>query len=765
MEADIKETRATERKRFDRLDWMVVVLLGLMVVLAPLLAASFVVLPAMGLFPPIGLLDWLQAIGVPLMMLLVGLAALIAVVREWIRPMPIGGAPALTVLGLCVLGWATLSLGQAHALYLGVDTLALLVAVLTTGTLASRLSRNKDAFATLLIALMLGGLFVSALGINEYLAAWKQGAFSHRVFGTFLNPDFLAGYLLLTLPVTLAIWVASRERLLKLSAGFALFLQGGCITLSASRAGLAALCIGILAWLFLCVWSGAFRGRWRSPALGLGVLLLSFVVASTPLRFRATPVSAAQASASRPVQSSAENDAGASGLARVGAESHSLLFRRYTWHGTLRMAEANPLFGVGIGNFTYAYPRYALVAFTAHAHNSLLQWASETGFVGLCLLLMLLAAASAFAANALRLRRAALSAPAGDILESFHRLFEEPAVLLCGLLAALLASGIKTLVDSDWYVVATALTVGLCFGLAVGLARDIAPLSTQLPTAVRRSSLMLAGLVALGLVLRSGQLGFAAGWRAQAAEALFHQQPEVAIERLKAATKADPLDPELYLELGEIYDMEGLFPQEQAAIQRAIRVAPIAKAYYRLGQFYEKQGQGAQAVAVYQHAYALDPNNLQVLHHLGDAFLAVGKTQDAENIYRIMTELEHAPYGTVRAMGDELVETEFVYGQVGLAEIEMRQGQSAEALKHLEDADALMRLYWSRRNTQAYAIMPASKREALYQLYLRVLADWRQALRQTHAGASALAAVAQEESRVQQDHRNDQVAPTSPPSS
>jgi O-antigen ligase len=750
MEADIKAARATERKRFDRLDWVAVVLVSLMAVLAPLLAASFVVLPAMGLFPPTGLLDWLQAIGVPLVMLLVGLSACIAVVREWISPLAVGGAPALTVLGLCVLGWAALSLGRARALYLGVDTLALLVSVLATGTLASRLSRNRDAFATMLIALMLGGLFVSALGVNEYLAAWKQGAFSHRVFGTFLNPDFLAGYLLLTLPVTLAIWVASRERLLTLSAGFALCLQGGCITLSASRAGLGALCVGILAWLLLGMWSGACRGEWRSAAFGLGLLLLSFVVASTPLRFRAAPV------ANAPTKVTKEQVLATSKEGGVVSESHSLLFRRYTWHGTLRMAEANPIFGVGIGNFTYAYPRYALVAFTAHAHNSLLQWASETGFVGLCFLLMLMAAASAFAANALRLRRAALAAPAGDILEPFHKLFKEPAVLLCGLLAALLASGIKTLVDSDWYVVATALAVGLCFGLAVGLARNIAPLATQLPTTVKRPMLVMAGLVSLGLVLRAGQLGLAAGLRAQAAEALFHQQPEVAVERLRAAVQADPLDPELDLELGELYDLEGLFPQERAAIEQAIKAAPIPKAYYRLGQFYEKQGQEAQAVEAYHQAYALDPNNLQVLHHLGDALLAVGKTQDAENIYRIMTELEHAPYGTVRAMGDELVETEFVYGQVGLAEIEMRQGQDAEAIKHLADADALMRLYWSRRHTMSYAIMPQEKREALYRLYLRVLTDWQQALRQTHAPASALDAVVQEEAKVQQDHAKDQ---------
>lgn len=733
---------------FGVLDWVCTALLAVVALLAPMVAGSFVIPADLGLYPPGSLLDWLQTLGVPLVLGLVGCSVVVESLRECLHPVPVGGVQALTPLGIGIACWAALSLVHVHALYLGIDALTFLLAALAAATLVSRLGRERNALIVLLLSFMAGGVLVSAVGINEYLVSWKDGSIAHRVFGTFLNPDFFAGYLLLPLPITLAIFVASRERLVRLASGFALFLLAACLTLTASRAGLGGLVLGIGMWLALGIWSGVLRGRHRLVAWAIGVLLVAFVVASAPVRFRVGPQKAPLVAA-KPL----EGEPGKQ-IAPV-AESHSLLFRRYTWDGTLRMVEVNPILGVGIGNFSYSYPRYALVAYTAHAHNSFLQWGAETGLVGLLLLLMILAASSAFAANALRLRRVALEAPYGDTLEPFHALFEEPGVLLSGLLAALFASVIKTMFDSDWYVVATGLSVALVFGLTVGLARNMAPLTTHLPVGPKRWVGVVGGLVGLLMVGRASELGVVAYLRATAATALFHQQLGPAVAALRVATKADPLDPEPYLELAELYDVEGLFPLEQATLLRAVRVAPIPKAYYRLAQYYEKQGQAMLALQAYKQANALDPNNLQVLHHLGDVYQASGKIEDAEGIYRIMVALEHAPYGTVRAIGDEVVETEFVYGQVGLAEISLQKGDAAEAVRHLEDADALLRLYWSRRNTLTYQIFPALKKAALYRLYLRVLDDLLNAFKREGASAAKLQAVEEERARVVQEHAAD----------
>ena len=85
------------------------------------------------------------------------------------------------------------------------------------------------------------------------------------------------------------------------------------------------------------------------------------------------------------------------------------------------MARANLLTGTGIGSYETAYPRYATTAFTAHAHNSFLQWTAETGLPGAILLLTVLASASAFAAYTLF-----LNAPSKRSKESAHKPMRMP---------------------------------------------------------------------------------------------------------------------------------------------------------------------------------------------------------------------------------------------------------------------------------------------------------------------------------------------------
>ena len=107
------------------------------------------------------------------------------------------------------------------------------------------------------------------------------------------------------------------------------------------------------------------------------------------------------------------------------------------------MIGANPILGTGLGSYEFTYPRYMITAFTAHAHNSLLQWTAETGLPGALLLMAVFAAATAFAFNVLRIRRALTSEdPArrdkvdrGDNSLS-ETLSAEPSLLIAGLLSA-----------------------------------------------------------------------------------------------------------------------------------------------------------------------------------------------------------------------------------------------------------------------------------------------------------------------------------------
>lgn len=764
----LSKTQSEERdpRALKRPDWIVLALLALTLVIAPIAAGRFATPPDMSLLPPSEPLEWLQAVGIPLMAVLTAVALLISIWREWQRPVAIGGVPFLTGASLLTAGWAALSLLRSPALYTGLNAMMALIMVLAWAGMVARLSRDRDALTVLFAALIVAGALGAALGLQEFAGKWREGDTLHRTFGAFLNPDFLAGYLLLPLPVTAAAFTGARERLPRVALGTALLLQTMCLLLTGSRTGLVALAVGLLLWAALSVWSGAVQGRWKQLGLALALVVVGAALASAPTRARLLTSPAPPPAAKAPVSASGQGvGSGASAAApATTTQSQSLKFRSYTWQGTVALIKANPLLGTGLGSYELAYPRYAITAYTAHAHNSLLQWTSDTGLPGALFLLTALAAATAFGFNVLRLRRAALSeteneeTAAGTTTEAGDALSSEPALLLAALLGALVASAIKTFLDSDWFIVGTGLTLCAVVVLLVGLARDIAPLAAQTPRPLSRSFLAACVLPALFLLWRGGGVFLAHIDVAQGAQALQDQRPQEALDDFRQAADADPYDPTLHLTLAELYGGMQRPDEQRKEIQTAIRVAPVAKAYYRLGQLEDRLNQPVQAAAAYQKARSLDPHNLQTLHRLADALSKAGRVDEAVAVYGAMTNLETAPYGTVRAMADEMIETEFAYAHFGLASIAADRRQFAEAVKENKAAAQVLRAYWNRRNWLAYQNLAPGKRAALAKLYLDVLAAKLAALKAENAPAAEADQTATEQGQVTADLQKDQEA-------
>ena len=310
----------------------------------------------MSFLPPNGPLGALGDLALPLSLFLTVVAFLLVAWREWRRPVAIGGIPYLTAAMIFLGGWGVLSLWHTHSLFHSLNALTVLLASLIFGGLTARLARDSRGFIVLLRSLIASASIVGALGIREYLEFWNLGVVEHRTFGPFANPDFLAGYLLLTLPITLAAFASVRERMAQLALGIGLALQSGCLMLTASRAGLGVLLVAFLVWLALSAVSRAAEGRWKTIGMGFLVIVVSMVLASAPTRSRV--VGAPGRKVGNGTASSAIQEATAS-------QSHSGEFRRWTWIGTYQMMTANPILGTGIGTFPIAYPHYATTAFTA----------------------------------------------------------------------------------------------------------------------------------------------------------------------------------------------------------------------------------------------------------------------------------------------------------------------------------------------------------------------------------------------------------------
>jgi putative inorganic carbon (hco3(-)) transporter len=301
--------------------------------------------------------------------------------------------------------------------------------------------------------LLLAGMGVAAAGLLGMSASGKLPLVQPLVSrlpalrlagGDLINPNEVAGVLLWMAPLALALALVLilrwRQRLahplLALLLIAVALVLAGALLLSQSRGGLLG--YGVALFFLLA----AFAGRYRRLLFGLlaGLLLFALVAyAVAPQRFE--PL----------FDSGAALDAGEAAL-------NSLAGRREIWSRARYVVEDFPFTGVGLNNFRRVvpllYPLFLISPATdiAHAHNHLLQVATELGIPGLIAYLAVWIGAAAMLwqswqrAPDPRLRAAAAGMAASLLAYFVYGMFDAVALgarpgflfwLLLGLVAAL----------------------------------------------------------------------------------------------------------------------------------------------------------------------------------------------------------------------------------------------------------------------------------------------------------------------------------------
>lgn len=209
------------------------------------------------------------------------------------------------------------------------------------------------------------GLIVAVAGVTAYYTSphqvlWLIDAPYPDVWGPFLSRNNFAQFLELMLPA--ALWLAFRKpHEMRYWSMAAAILAAGLV--SASRAGAILLCLEAVVIFLLygrrrIIWAAAFA----VVVTGLAVL------------------------------------AGAETLIGRLQSSNPLADRDHIYRSTVRMIEARPLQGYGLGTFALVYPEFA--EFDSgyrieHAHSDWLEWAAEGG-LGLACVWALIAVPASF---------------------------------------------------------------------------------------------------------------------------------------------------------------------------------------------------------------------------------------------------------------------------------------------------------------------------------------------------------------------------------
>jgi O-antigen ligase/tetratricopeptide (TPR) repeat protein len=225
----------------------------------------------------------------------------------------------------------------------------------------------------LLIVFLLSGLGTGVWALTQTLGMGEgpwitlvKTQFNGRAIAGLGNPDFLAGYLLMIWPLALALLIRAGMKFSRIFWSFLLLLSLFALLFTGSLAGYFGFCAETLVFAFF-----GFKDHLKGTLLWLSILL-GFLVLSFFLPPMAGPLQEL-----------------------VHQKCETLQAQEQVWSGTLDIIEKNPLFGVGYGAYAAAFPahRPALLSLhpvlgsddEKHSYNWILEWAAETGVVGLLL--------------------------------------------------------------------------------------------------------------------------------------------------------------------------------------------------------------------------------------------------------------------------------------------------------------------------------------------------------------------------------------------
>ncbi len=229
------------------------------------------------------------------------------------------------------------------------------------------LSRLLNALFVLTLFEALYGLFLSFTGSKWLLWYHKQeyGNFGHRVHGTYRNPDHLAGYLEMVIPVHIVQVISRRfptpfhfeEKARKMVGILLVMVFSLAFFFTISRAGITAFLVGMTYLYFSGKKDDATKfTRYMKVFVALIFIYLLWVGMG--------PI-----------------------IERFMTSQASLRHGRIlVWQDTLKLVRDFPVFGAGYGTFQFIFTKYQHFPSRVvwdYAHNDYLQFLAEGGILGL----------------------------------------------------------------------------------------------------------------------------------------------------------------------------------------------------------------------------------------------------------------------------------------------------------------------------------------------------------------------------------------------
>ncbi|MEW6203127.1 MAG: tetratricopeptide repeat protein [bacterium] len=437
-----------------------------------------------------------------------------------------------------------------------------------------------------------------------------QNYFSGRTSSSFGNPVYVAGYLLMMLPVCFALFFGSRGKFKKIMFIFLFIFLFFNLILTFTRG--AWLCfIVTLPVMFVLMRGERLVGavRMNRRWLAAAVVLCVVIVVMFSVKSRVNPHTFTVVERVRSL---------------ADLKDESMLQRWLIWKTAWHIAVDRPLLGVGLGNFQIHYPLYqkeflrderwlAHASFPDSVHNEYLEIFCERGLPGLAIFMWFLVMIFCCGVRGVR---------GGG---------SDKKWLSAGLVAGVFSVCLYGVTQFPFRIIPVwvlfCMFSGMLVGMNTGIKEELPPpalarVRKNMGAGGRYMFMVLFGVflillcAAASAPLRANVLAY---WGIRS-----YNKAGLEMQALGLLERAAALLP---------YDREILFYLSSTLLKEAHKAGePETKA-----MFFRRAGQ------VLIHANSMNPNDTLVLNDLANVHLNLGDADNAIRIYKGVTELEPYP--------------------------------------------------------------------------------------------------------------------------
>ncbi|MBU0533275.1 MAG: tetratricopeptide repeat protein [Candidatus Omnitrophica bacterium] len=478
------------------------------------------------------------------------------------------------------------------------------------------------------------------------------------IISTFGNPNFFSAYLVTILPVVILLGIYNffRKNFFISSLLLILTIIGiYLVYILDSQGAWLALTVSVL-FLLILFRRQIFKPKWRTPIL---TVVLALCLLGSLWSVQKLPQ----------IKTHLEKEI-ATGTVGI---------RVNIWHGTLKMMLARPFLGWGMGTFIIVYPQFRIPEYflnphsvnaTDHAHNEILEFASEIGLIGLGLFLWFLVIIFARAVrtfnrqslNLLNIIHAGLIA--GAIALFVHNLtcvnlrLEASAIyfyLFLGLISAVCKLYEDALKDKYpqneenyfhkkfftntillWLIIPLAILLGLIYtNGTIKLIKSSVYLKTAM--VLREQNKWNEAIEQYNKAIYWDNYSLKAYYRLAFAYAAINKMDEALYTYLKLGELA-PDYADIHYNLGSIYLRMGKWEDAKKRLKRAIELnsyeskiyCNLAAVYMQLGELENAFAQYTLAILIQEQKKKIDPN----LADFGGGYVGLGEIYYSKNQWK-----------------------------------------------------------------------------------------------------------------------------------